>query len=368
MRRAARHPRHAGLRSVAVRFPDRVVENDHWHREHPEMVARLEELALAQTWSPRGSTAATVGFDAAMAPFLRDPFRGSRARRWFRTDDEQLELEAETALGALEAARLGLGDVDVLIVGSFPPPRIDVGNGTYLAARLGLSCPAWNLESACASTLLALQTAVALVESGQARNVLVVNSCAYSRYAPSEESVSLANGDGASAMVVGERPEPGLLGAFAVNTGSTCDALNFELDRGRNGDPAIRMRIQKGGGLKIREATEGAFRTCVDGALESAGLELADIDFFAFNAATAWLVPFYSSLLGIGEERSIDTHTTFANTGPVLVPTSLFYGAHAGRIPEGGRVLMFGIGNAANAVALVFSWTGVGLAPVQVPL
>lgn len=89
---------------------------------------------------------------------------------------------------------------------------------------------------------------------------------------------------------------------------------------------------------------------------------------FAFNAATAWLVPFYSSLLGIGEERSIDTHTTFANTGPVLVPTSLFYGAHAGRIPEGGRVLMFGIGNAANAVALVFSWTGVGLAPVQVPL
>ncbi|MCK6526472.1 hypothetical protein L6R50_02560 [Myxococcota bacterium] len=50
------------------------------------------------------------------------------------------------------------------------------------------------------------------------------------------------------------------------------------------------------------------------------------------------------------------------------MPTSLFYGAHAGRIPEGGRVLMFGIGNAANAVALVFSWTGVGLAPVQVSL
>lgn len=361
-------PRHGALRALAVRFPDREVGNDLWEREHPEMVARLGELALAEAWSTRASSAATAGFDAAMAPYLRDPFRGSRQRRWFQPGEDPTALEAQTALAALHAAGLTVDDVDVCIVGTFPPPQINVGNAAYLARHLGLRGPAWNLEATCSSSLIALQTAIALVSAGQARTVLVVTSCAYSQVAPSEEVVSLANGDGAAAMVVCAHPRPGLLGAAAVNTASTCDALRFELDRDPQGLPAVRMRLQRGGGQKIREATEAAFRQCVQQALAAARLTVDDIDFFAFNASTAWLVPFYCGVLGVDPARSIDTHTRFANTGPILVPSSLFYGAHAGRIPAHSRVLAFGIGNTSNAVALVLQWDEVALAPVQIPL
>ena len=358
----------AGLRGLAVRFPDRVIDNDHWHQHHPEMVARLEQLALAEAWSTRETSRATAGFDAAMAPYLEDPFRGARLRRWFAADDDPTALEAETARAAVAAAGLDLSDIDLCIVSTFPPPQLNVGNAAYLVGRLGLGCPAWNLESTCAASLLGLQTAMALVAAGSARHILVIQSCAYSRVAPSEEVVSLANGDGVSAMVVGPQAQPGLLGAHAVNTAATCDALRFELDLDGAGRPAVRMRLQKGGGKKIREATEQALRVCVEGALADAGLRASDIDFFAFNASTAWLVPFYCDVLGVPPERTIDTSASFANTGPVLVPTSLFYGAHTGRIPQDARVLMYGIGNTSNAVALVLRWSDVGLAPVQVPI
>jgi len=361
-------PRAAALRAIAVRYPDRVMTNDYWREHHPEMVARLEESAVAEAWSTRTASPATAAFDAAMTPFLNDPFRGSRNRRWFRPGEDPVALEAETARAAVAAAGLSLADIDLCIVGTFPPPQVNVGNAAYLARALALACPAWNLEATCSSSLVALQTAFALVTAGQYRTVLVVTSCAYSQVAPSEEVVSIANGDGACAMIVTASPQPGLLGSCAVNTASTCDALRFELDLDREGKPAVRMRLQKGGGQKIRESAEPAFMTCVEGALAQAGLGVGEIDFFAFNASTAWLVPFYCSLLGVDPARSIDTHVDFANTGPILVPASLFYGAHAGRIPEGGTVLAFGIGNTSNAIALVLRWEGVALAPVQAPL
>jgi len=363
-----RAPRTAGLRALAVRYPDRVLTNDYWREHHPAMVARLEDMAVAEAWSTRSASPATAAFDAAMTPYLSDPFRGSRKRHWFRPGEDPVALEADAARAAVSAAGCSLADIDLCIVGTFPPPQVNVGNAAYLARDLNLSCPAWNLEATCSSSLVALQTALALVTAGQYRTILVVTSCAYSQVAPSEEVVSIANGDGACAMIVTESARPGLLGACAVNTASTCDALRFELDLDGHGQPAVRMRLQKGGGQKIREATEVAFRRCVEGALADAGLGVGDIDFFAFNASTAWLVPFYCSLLGVDQQRSIDTHVDFANTGPILVPASLFYGAHAGRIPDGGRVLAFGIGNTSNAVALVLQWDAVALAPVQVAL
>lgn len=360
--------RHAALRALAVRYPDRIVTNDHWRQHHPEMVARLEQLAVAEAWSTRTASAATAAFDEAMTPYLNDPFRGSSSRRWLLPGEDPIALETDAARAALDAAGMSPANIDLCIVGTFPPPQVNVGNAAYLAGRLGLKCPAWNLEATCSSSLVALETAMALVTAGRYRTVLVVTSCAYSQVAPSEEVVSIANGDGACAMLVTESARPGLLGASAINTSSTCDALRFELDLDAAGKPAVRMRLQKGGGQKIREVTEPAFRECVDGALAAAGLTIADVDFFAFNSSTAWLVPFYCSVLGVDPERSIDTHQAFANTGPVLVPSSMFYGAHAGRIPDGGTVLAFAIGNTSNAIALVLRWEGVALAPVQVPL
>lgn len=91
--------------------------------------------------------------------------------------------------------------------------------------------------------------------------------------------------------------------------------------------------------------------------------EIADITYFAFNAATAWMVPMYVELLGIDPAQTIDTHAQLANTGPVLTPTSLYAAAAHGGLKPGDLVLAFAIGNASNAVAQIHRWGEVALGP-----
>lgn len=352
----------SGLSALAVRFPSRVMTNAHWREHHPEMVAELQQSILNRTWSPSDPHADTAPFDRAMAPFLDDPFRGCRSRRWLDADESTLGLELEVARDALAAAALGATDVDWLLAGSFPSDQCTLaGNAAFLANALELSCPTMNLESACAGSLLALDTACALVDTGRASRVLVVTSCSYSRVAPCSEVISLANGDGACAMIVERLATGGLIASHTVSTSASAGALITAPDLSADGEPCLRMRLQPGAGAKIRAMAAPAFRACVDGVLARAGVALDDIAFFAFNAATAWMVPMYVAMLGIDPDRTVNTHAELANTGPVLTPTSLYVGAAEGKLRPGDRVLTFAIGNASNAVAQIHEWGEVAI-------
>jgi 3-oxoacyl-[acyl-carrier-protein] synthase-3 len=341
--------------------------NDFWREHHADMVAQIEDLSLNRAWSHKEKGTSSQLFDEAMSPYLSDPFRGCKNRFWLGENEDPIELEANAAKEAVARAGLSLADIDYVIAGSFFSAHIDIGNAAYIAKHLGLSCPVMNLEAACSASLLGIELALALVESGRARRVLLIGSCFYSLRAPSDEPVSIANGDGICAMVVGPANEPFFLGSHTVNTRDTCGALTIDLTSVRE-KPALRMRLAPAGGRLIRQAAEKFLPECVHGVLQKTGLALQDIDFFAFNAATAWMIPFAVRSLGIDPNRTLNTHSTFANTGPALVPTSLFYGAHAGLIPEGGLVLAYGIGNTSNASAMVFRWKDVKLAPIQIPL
>ncbi len=352
----------AGFRSLAVHFPSRVVDNAHWLRRHPRMVEEAETSALAKVWTNAEGEA--LLFDRKMAPYLSDPFRGAKERRWLKDGETSLSLEIVAAACALEAALLEAKDVDLLLVSSFFPDQIDVGNAAFLARELGVAGAAWNVESACTSALVSFQTACALIDAGQFRRVLVVSSCSYSRLAPETDSLSWANGDGACAFVVEEVDRgAGFLGGKIVNTSATCGAITstVQIEEGR---PVIRMRADKGASKLLRETAEPLLRTCVEGALSRAGVRIGDIAFFAFNAPTAWYADFCATALGIDKARTVNTHPLFANTGPVLTLTNLFYGAHRRKVRRGDLVLAYGVGNTSNATAVVVRWGDVGLGPL----
>ena len=165
-----------GLRSVGVSVPDRALTNDYWRERHPQLVADIE----GRIWmwrKPMEWTEGSEAFNREMAPFVRDPFRGARQRRHIESDGSALELELTAAWDALQAAGMEPEEVDLLICSSFQPDTHGLGGAAAVANNLGLTGAAWNLESACSSALVALQTACSLVESGQYRNVLVVSSC-----------------------------------------------------------------------------------------------------------------------------------------------------------------------------------------------
>jgi 3-oxoacyl-[acyl-carrier-protein] synthase-3 len=354
-----------GLRSLAAAFPATIRTNDWWRQHHPQLVAQEEKKTLARLWKSNAQTQSLDAFERAMAPYLSDPFRGARERRVLAPGQTARSIELDAARRALDAAGLEPKDVDLLISCAFLPDQVGVGNATWLARDLGLSCQAWNLETTCSSALVALQNAAALVRTGEHRNVLVVISCTYSRVYDEDDTLGWFLGDGAGAFVVGRTP-PGAsyLSARAFHTGETCNTFFYEVVPDPVRGARIRMDCTPETGKILYETAEPFLRKCSEAAADAAGVKLSDIDCFVFNTPTAWYADFCSAALGVSRERTVDTYPEYANLGPALMPVNLYRAAESGRLRPGDLVLLYTVGSVSSAGALVLRWGDVALGGV----
>jgi len=287
-----------GIRSLAVSFPS-IRRTNHYYREkYPQLIKEAEQKSLAKLFSPSKSGISNA-FDREMLPYLSDPFRGTVERRVLDPRETSLELEYRAARDALDAARLGADEVDLMLVASTLPEQIMPGNAVFLADQLGLGGAAWNLESTGANTLVALQNACALIRAEEYRKVLVVISTTYSRLTDSDDTLSWFTGDGAGAFVVSSlKPTQGTLGTKIVHTAKTCGAFYSELTKDQNGNPRMFLRVGKNASKIISDTSTEFLHTCCKGAAAAANVTLDQIDFFAFNTPTAWYSRFCIHALG----------------------------------------------------------------------
>ncbi len=349
-----------GLHSIAVSVPDCVVTNDHWREHHPALVARaqarLDTAIRPVTWQRDAPSR------PEMAPYLRDPFQGSRERRVLAEGGTALELEARAACEALTIAQLDATDVDLLICTAAQPDHYGIGNATFLARELNLRGAAWNIESEGASALIAFQTACSLIATGQFRRALVVTSCTYSRLASASQIEDWGLGDAATAMVVGPVSETlGYLGGHSVHTGTSRAAIEYQVEPGDAEAPRFRLRKTDEAASALRSTAERHLVACARQALDKAGLTFAEIDHFVFNTPFAWSAAFFAKTLGIDDGQTCNIYPLYADAGPALLGLSLFHAAHWKNIQPGEHVLLCSVGTASSCTATVLGWSETAL-------
>ena len=355
-----------GMLALAVKYPSILRTNDYWRKHYPEMLERLESVV----WKGRGNPdSPSALFDAAMAPYLSDPFRGSVERRVMGPDESSLTMEIDAAAAVLEAAAMSVDEVDCYLSVGFQPKWAGYGNGVFVAKELGLGCPAINMETCCSGALVAFQHACALVDSGQYKNVLVTVSCTYSIQCEPSGYLSLTSGDGAGAFIVGQVPEGyGYMGGKTVNTKETVGAMAFELVvEPPNNTPRIKIVNRFSAAVVLRRTALNYLRTCVEGACERVGVSVDNIDFFVVNTPTAWYRDFCSAALGVDKNKIMDTHRLYANTGPALTTGNLYHAAAEKRITDGDLVLIYSVGSTSSASAAIVRWNEIALGPLPAP-
>jgi 3-oxoacyl-[acyl-carrier-protein] synthase-3 len=357
--------RPVGIRSLAVSLPSAIRTNDFWRNNYPQLVEQAEQQSLAKALPSEGSTSNEVNpWLEEMIPYLSDPFRGSVARRVLGTGEDARTLGYRAACQALEVANLTPKEIDLAIVNVILPEEIIIGDAAFFAGKLGLTCPAWNIDSGCSSAMVALQTAYAQVCSGEYRNVLVITVAAYTSFSAPNDTMSFIVGDGASAFVVSElKPRQGLLGTKIVNSSQTWGGFHPYISVNERGKVQVQMQPTEKAST-FQEVQNKYFYTSCKSAAESAGVTLDKIDFFAFNTPAAWFVKACTRALGIDFARTIDLYPYLGNIGPVLSPIYLYFAAQAGRIHENDLVLLYAIGYCGNAGAIVMRWGDVALGPL----
>jgi len=277
------------------------------------------------------------------------------------------DLAVEAARIALRAAGIPTEQLDMIVCASVTGDTPFPATAVWVQEKLGLSCPAFDVNAACAGFSYGLATATAFVESGMADTVLLIGAEVYSRILDfTDRQTCVLFGDGAGATVIQASDRPGIEGTVLGADGTAAEILL--LPAGGSREPASaetvaasRHRIQMPNGREVfkRAVTEMA-ASCRE-VLEKNGHSPDDVDLLIPHQANARIMVAVAERLGIPLERAVVDVAEVGNTSAASIPIALDRAYRAGRIHEGDLVLFTSFGAGLTWGATAIRWTMPGI-------
>jgi 3-oxoacyl-[acyl-carrier-protein] synthase-3 len=253
-------------------------------------------------------------------------------------------LGARAARAALQAAGLQPAAIDLIIVATSTPDYVFPSTACLVQRELGIAgCPAFDVQAVCSGFVYGLSIADAMIRAGSARNALVIGAEVFSRILDwNDRGTCVLFGDGAGAVVLSASDRPGILASRLHADGRHEAILRTagNVSRGAvTGHPFLTMDGQAVFKLAVGVLDEVARET-----VAAAGLTIADIDWLIPHQANVRILQATGRKLGIPPEKVVVTVDRHANTSAASVPLALDVAIRDGRIREGHRVMLEGVG------------------------
>ena len=277
------------------------------------------------------------------------------------------DLAVEAARIALRTAGIPAEQLDMIVCASVTGDTPFPATAVWVQEKLGVSCPAFDVNAACAGFSYGLATATAFVESGMADTVLLIGAEVYSRILDfTDRQTCVLFGDGAGSTVIQASDRPGIEGTVLGADGTAAEILL--VPAGGSREPAsaetvaaARHRIRMPNGREVfkRAVTEMA-ASCRE-VLEKNGHSPDDVDLLIPHQANARIMVAVAERLGIPLERAVVDVAEVGNTSAASIPIALDRAYRAGRIHEGDLVLFTSFGAGLTWGATAIRWTMPGI-------
>ena len=278
------------------------------------------------------------------------------AERRIAVTESTADLALEAAEKALEMSGVSADSIDLILVATITPDRICPTTAGTVQARLGASCPAFDISSACSGFLFALETAAGFFARGTVKRALVIGAERISRIIDwNDRSTAVIFGDGA--------------GAAVLETGDGC--LCSEICT-IGGDEVIRIpafggtspftEIEKEDPVIFMEGQEtfkfavGAFVNHIHSMAEKAGISLDDIDHIVPHQANERIIRMAARRLRMPDEKFVMNIDRCGNTAAASVPIALDELNRSGKIRPGDLVAMTAFGGGLSSAGCLIRW------------
>jgi 3-oxoacyl-[acyl-carrier-protein] synthase-3 len=274
---------------------------------------------------------------------------GVRERRFAAADDRLDDLAALAGERALAAAGVRAREVDLVLVATSTADEIMPNAAPLVAYKIGaVHAGAMDVGSACTGFVAALALACGQIESGRARNVLVVGADIMSQLLDGHDRATAALfGDGAGAALIGPAANGGGIGPIKLHAdGSAGDAVLAEHD-----NRVIRMQ-----GQDTFRAAVDSMVTATTAAAGAAGVSLDDIAAFAYHQANARILKAVGERLNLDPAKVVNCIDRFGNTSAATIPMALAQAQSEGLIEPGSHVLLCAFGSGFTWGAGVVVW------------
>jgi 3-oxoacyl-[acyl-carrier-protein] synthase-3 len=194
----------ATIRATGMYVPERIVTNEHLSRF----------MDTSDEWIQQRS--------------------GIKERRFAPDHVTPSDMAVEAATKALHDAGLKPQDIDFLIVATLSSEHYFPGTSAFVQAKLGMgTTPAMDVRTQCSGFLYSLNMGQLLIESRQAKRVLVIGVEIQSRaldLTTRGRDMAVLFGDGAGAVILEASPSPehGIMGIKLHSDGQPADTLWLE--------------------------------------------------------------------------------------------------------------------------------------------
>ncbi len=288
---------------------------------------------------------------------------GIESRHFAEEDVVTSDLAVAACGSALDVARVTPDRVDLILCASVTGDTPFPATAIWVQRKLGVSCPSFDVNAACAGFSYGLATATAFVKAGMADTVLLVGAEVFSRILDfTDRGTCVLFGDGAGATVVQAAEAAGIEGTVLGADGTAAEILM--MPGGGSREPASvetvaagRHNIQMPNGREVfkRAVTEMA-AACRE-LLEKSGYTPDDVDVLIPHQANARIMKAVGERLGIGDDRAVIDVAEVGNTSAASIPIALDRAWRAGRIGEGDLVLFTSFGAGLTWGATLVRWT-----------
>jgi 3-oxoacyl-[acyl-carrier-protein] synthase-3 len=218
------------------------------------------------------------------------------------------------------------------------------------------------MNAACSGFVYALGMAAGQIESGRAKQALVIGADELSIHLDwQDRATCVLFGDGAGAVLLRAGNQPGILASTVGSDGSGADLLTIRGGGSRhrsngngkmNGDRYLRMN----GPQIYRWATQMMARSA-DEVLRNSRIKPEDVDLFIPHQANLRIIENTAKRLGIDSEKVFSNVGRYGNTSAASIPIALCEAINEGRIDQDDNIVLSSFGAGLSWAALALRWT-----------
>lgn len=287
--------------------------------------------------------------------------RSGIERRHFAAEGQTTsDLAIRAARAALDDAGLVADDIDSIILATSTPDLTFPATATIVQAGLGMTRGfAFDVQAVCAGFVFALANANAMIQSDQAKRVLVIGAETFSRIMNWEDrGTCVLFGDGAGALIL----------EAAEGDGTVEDRGILATDL--NSDGRYRDILQVSGGVSSSQTTghlmmagKEVFRHAVDklaqttvAVMDKAGVTAEDIDRVVPHQANIRIITGTARKLGLPMDKIVVTVQDHGNTSAASIPLAMSVAKAEGQLRPGQLVVTEAIGGGLAWGAVLLRW------------
>jgi 3-oxoacyl-[acyl-carrier-protein] synthase-3 len=288
---------------------------------------------------------------------LLEELTGIRTRHYMPDHMQASDLAVEAARNALNSAALAARDVDLLLWGSASQDLVEPATAHIVAAKLGLTCHAFDVKNACNSFLNALHVASTLLGRGGYRTALVVTGESPSRairwsvdnprsYFRSAAGYTMGDAGGAAVL----RHDPGVEGIYFQDFRAVSEHWPLAtLPGGGSMHPrGEEWTYFLGDGAGLRDAFIAIGPGIIDDALNATQTARDDYARVLCHQVTVPFLEDFCTSARISRDQLVPTIAEIGNVASATIPVQLTRAIEQRLVAPGDQLMLAGLGGGVS--------------------